>query len=289
MTRQPSRAFTLVELLVVIAIIGILVALLLPAVQAAREAARRMSCVNNLTQLVLAIQGYESSYRVYPPGTVNPQGPIMSVSEGMHHNWLTKVLPYMEDETTYNHIDFSVSVYDPKNEPVRKVRISLAVCPSDPGMSRDHSVSSYAAVHHDVEAPIDVDQHGVFFLNSAVRYEQVSDGAAYTLFLGEKLIDSQRDLGWMSGTRWTLRNTGRPINTTSISQGQNQGSRFQSLAIDPIDDNDPSAVGGFASYHPGGMNAGFGDGHVGFVTGNLDLEVLQQLGHRADGQLRKEF
>lgn len=287
MTRQPARAFTLVELLVVIAIIGILVALLLPAVQAAREAARRMSCVNNLTQLMLAVQGYESAFRVYPPGTSNPSGPVMSVPEGLHHNWFCHILPYMEDMTTYSHIDFTVSVYDAKNAPVRRVPINLGMCPSDPGVPREVACTSYAGVHHNAEAPINVDQNGVFFLNSAVTYESITDGTAFTMFLGEKMVDSNRDLGWMSGTRWTLRNTGRPINQTLPS---NSGVRPRGpVALDPLDENDPAAVGGFGSYHPGGMNAGFGDGHVGFISANLDDEALRQMGHRSDGELRKEF
>src|SRR5512135_1769133 len=99
------RGFTLVELLVVIAIIGVLVALLLPAVQAAREAARRSSCVNNLTQLILAAQNYESSYRVYPPGTIDKSGPIANVAEGYHHNWLSQILPFIEERNTFQHID----------------------------------------------------------------------------------------------------------------------------------------------------------------------------------------
>lgn len=82
MRRSALRAFTLVELLVVIAIIGILVALLLPAVQAAREAARRISCVNNLTQLIMAVQNYQHAFRAYPPGTLNPTGPIVDQANG---------------------------------------------------------------------------------------------------------------------------------------------------------------------------------------------------------------
>ena len=96
MNKQNCRGFTLVELLVVIAIIGILIALLLPAVQAAREAARRTQCTNNMAQLGLALQNYDAAYETLPPGVVNPEGPIRSAPQGYHMSWLVQLLPYIE-------------------------------------------------------------------------------------------------------------------------------------------------------------------------------------------------
>ncbi len=87
---RRRTAFTLIELLVVIAIISVLIALLLPAVQAAREAARRVQCVNNLMQLGIALHNYESSYEVLPPGSVNPTGPILNVPKGYHFSWMVQ-------------------------------------------------------------------------------------------------------------------------------------------------------------------------------------------------------
>jgi prepilin-type N-terminal cleavage/methylation domain-containing protein/prepilin-type processing-associated H-X9-DG protein len=278
MKLKRNEAFTLVELLVVIAIIGILVALLLPAVQAAREAARRMSCTNNLTQLAIAVQGYESAFRVYPPGTIDESGPIVNVAQGYHHNWLGKLLPYMEEQNTYQHIDFSVGVYDEKNKPVREVAISLHFCPSDPYANGEKNATSYAGLHHDLNQPIDTTNNGVFFLNTALDYEQISDGSSQTIFIGEKFADRQRDLGWMSGTRATLRNTGTPLNA---GKQKNWGGS----PPETEDVSDPLAVGGFGSYHPGGGNFAFGDGHVGYLSQNLDVLTYQQLGHRADGKL----
>src|SRR5881275_2054172 len=104
-TRQKARAFTLVELLVVIAIIGILVALLLPAVQAAREAARRVSCVNNVTQLGLSLHNYEFHFESLPAGVTNPEGPIRNEPQGNHTSWIVKILPYMEQNALYRHFD----------------------------------------------------------------------------------------------------------------------------------------------------------------------------------------
>lgn len=280
MKRQPSAGFTLVELLVVIAIIGILVALLLPAVQAAREAARRMQCMNNLSQLAIAFQGYESTYRVYPAGTLDKEGPIVNVAEGYHHNWLAKLLPYMEEQTTYNHIDFSVSVYDEMNQPVREVEIQLHACPSDPGAYSGANSTSYAGCHHDLSAPIDATNNGVFFLNSSIGYDDITDGSSHTIFIGEKVSNQETDLGWMSGTRWTLRNTGTPLNTD-----RHRGRRQPNDDPDDPGATDAKFVGGFSSYHPGGGQFAFGDGHVGFLPENTDADVYQQLGHRADGKL----
>src|SRR5687768_8188062 len=153
------RAFTLVELLVVIAIIGVLVALLLPAVQAAREAARRTSCLNNLTQLGIALHNYEFHHETLPPGSTNPDGPIRSEAEGIHVSWIVKVLPYIEQNAMSNKFDQSAGAYDEKNAEVRAAEMDVIECPSDPGLflNENDTVahSSYAGCHHDVEVPID--------------------------------------------------------------------------------------------------------------------------------------
>ena len=210
------HGFTLVELLVVIAIIGILIGMMLPAVQAARESARRSQCTSNLAQLILAVHSYESAHGVYPPGTVNDKGPIRNEPKGLHHNWIVHILPYIEEGNAYHQIDQSASVYAPKNAPVRQLTIPLLQCPSEAAQTWNGSgASSYAGSHHDVEAPIDVDNNGVFFLNSRLGYDDIRDGTSHTIFLAEKRLDWS-DLGWMSGTRATLRNTGTPINATGV-------------------------------------------------------------------------
>jgi prepilin-type N-terminal cleavage/methylation domain-containing protein/prepilin-type processing-associated H-X9-DG protein len=320
-SRSRGRAFTLVELLVVIAIIGILVALLLPAIQACREAARRTQCQNNLCQLAVATQNYNSAWGLYPPGTLEPKGPIQNHAQGYHHSWLTQLLPYLEHKNAFNEIDRTVGVYDPKNAPVRVLTINLLLCPSNAASAGGYS--SYAAVHHDSEAPIDTNNNGVFFLNSRIRYDDITDGSAYTLFQGEKIIEPG-DLGWMSGTRATLRNTGLGVNVTGITGGR---ANFAQQGLDdpaamlpggampmnlaplgsggsapPTPPEKPDAapaakplppgpvlpVGGFASVHPGGSLFAFGDGHVSFVSSSLSPKVYQALGSRADGQLLNE-
>ncbi len=308
MNRQayPLRlAFTLVELLVVIAIIGILVSLLLPAVQAAREAARRTQCVNNVAQLILAVHNYEMAFERFPPGTLNAQGPISNTSNGYHHNWIGHILPYLEQYNTAKAIDRSVSVYHTNNNPPRAIAIPVLRCPSDSGGSA-FPASNYAGVHHDTEAPIDVTNNGVFFLNSGVRYDDITDGLSQTVFIAEKAIDPN-DLGWMSGTRATLRNSGTILGAAvpgvavpASPVADEEEDSFAGDAEEAEEENEgdsddgesdegdvvsPAAqaalvVGGFGSNHRGGFNVAFGDGSVRYMS-----IVPPQLAHRADGQL----
>ena len=139
----------------------------------------------------------------------------MNTTAGYHHNWIEHILPYMEEQNAFNAIDQSVSVYDPKNAPVIAHMPRWLMCPSN-GAGR--GFACYAACHHDKEKSIDTRDKGVFFLNSGVRYEDITDGSSHTLFVGEKLPDAW-DLNWLSGTRATLRNTGVPINWLTPRNG----------------------------------------------------------------------
>jgi prepilin-type N-terminal cleavage/methylation domain-containing protein len=209
MKRHQHRAFTLVELLVVIAIIGILVSLLLPAVQASREMARRSQCTNQLRQLILGVHNYERAQERFPSGTVNDEGPIKNVPPGHHISWMARILPFIEETSAYNQLDPSLSAYHRKNDRVRQMSIDPFICPSD--ANDVWALSSYAGCHNDQEAPIDTTNNGVFFLNSQVTYDDLKDGAAHTLLIGEKRTDMETDLGWLSGTPATLRNVGSPL------------------------------------------------------------------------------
>lgn len=133
------RGFTLIELLVVITIIGILMGLMIPAVQATREAAHRLTCINHLSRIGLALQNYESAQGVLPPGTVEPKGPIHNVAKGNHISWLVQLLPYIDEMNTFKHVDFAGGAYSEKNAPVQTLHIELLVCPSQPARPRMQS------------------------------------------------------------------------------------------------------------------------------------------------------
>ncbi|HTU27331.1 MAG TPA: DUF1559 domain-containing protein [Pirellulales bacterium] len=342
-----ARGFTLVELLVVIAIISVMMATLLPAVNGMREAARRSTCENKMARLMIALADYQSANESLPPGVLNPGGPIRSEATGSHHGWLEQVLPYLDEDNIYRHIDFSVSIYQPQNTPVRRLRPAEFVCPSE--TNDDLPASSYAGCHNEVEAPIDDDNHGVLFLNSKISSDDIPDGAGHTIFVGEKIV-SPNDLGWMSGTRATLRNTGHPINpfwpthlartpaappaaetqppaaegeqsprdnprdeepaeaekeAEGEKQPEGQAPAAENMATDakseataddaakptaeateiPALEDNPLFVGGFSSYHPTGAVFGLGDGSVHFIVDEIDPQLFQWLGNRADGSL----
>ena len=271
------NGFTLVELLVVIAIIGTLVGLLLPAVQAAREAARRCSCANNLTQLGLALHNHEFSQEAFPAGVTDDVGPIRSVAEGKHIGWIVRLLPYIEQQMLARNVDESAGAYAEANLPVRRARIQVLTCPSYPlplanreGPEVGHS--TYAGCHASRETPIDAGNDGVLFLNSRIRFGDIEDGSSNTLLLGEHFLLPD-DLGWMSGTRATLRNSSR------IEEIE----RSDAAAEKPAPD--PTFVGGFGAYHPGGIQVSMADGATRFVARSTSPDVLRQLGARSDGEL----
>lgn len=286
---RHHKGFTLVELLVVIAIIGILVGLLLPAVQAAREAARRCHCMNNITQLGLAVHHYEFSTEHLPAGATNPDGPIRSAESGEHISWVVRILPFIEQHALYNHFDISAGAYAAANREARQQTISTMHCPSYPGNYHRQGdqtpvviSGNYAGCHHDVEAPIDADNNGLLFLNSDIRFSQIPDGSSQTILLGE-CFPFENDLGWASGTRATLRNTGGLVNGASSPRA-----RWQQVPADeeqPDPSTEPLFVGGFSSSHPGGALFSFGDGSTRFLSETTDPELFRRYGNRRDGEL----
>ena len=312
-----KRGFTLIELLVVIAIIAILIALLLPAVQQAREAARRISCKNNLMQMGIAVHNYEMQWGAYPLGTANETGPIKNEPVGYHISWMARILPFIEQQNAYDRLDFQYGAYASQNAVVRHHDVSLFHCPSS--VSDGVTGTNYAASHHHDEAPIAEDNTGMFVLNRAILFEDVKDGLSNTLMIGELMNYSNysevESLGWLSGTRSTHRNTGTNINGTvsgitytnvHIEAGEDpllyvvfdperEGDSAQESFVDeesledeqisllPADDPQLLYVGGFGSEHRGGAQFVMGDGAVKFLSENIDPNVFKALAHRADG------
>ena len=289
---QQIRGFTLIELLVVIAIIAILIALLLPAVQQAREAARRTQCKNNLMQIGLALHNYEMAFEMLPPGCVNETGPIRNIEEGYHMSWIVQILPSMEQASLFGQMNFDVSAYAATNGGFRPMVIPTLTCPSDwqQQVSQGNqtlAMNNYAACFGGENVPIDLKNNGVMFLNSSVGFRQIRDGASNTIMVGEKCVtEDANELGWMSGTKSTLRNTGVAINKGWDVGGDAPGAARFRKALPPPSDTDTS---GYSSYHTGGSQVVLADGAVRFLSENINLPIYANLGNRADMEFTGEF
>jgi prepilin-type N-terminal cleavage/methylation domain-containing protein/prepilin-type processing-associated H-X9-DG protein len=268
------KAFTLVELLVVIAIMGMLIAMILPVLMSTHEMSRRMQCRNNLTQIALALEDYHAYFHTFPPGTTALSGPVQSLPDDLHHSWLVRLLPQLDKPNLYEAIDFGETVYSKANASARAVPVSEFLCPSDDADLFRIPPSSYAGSHHHVESPIDKDNTGVLFLNIAIGADQLVDGRAQTIAAGEK-IWQPGDLGWTSGTKATLRNTGHPLRDPP----PNPNLPKEAMPQAP----ERTFVGGFRSRHPGRVNFLFADGVVQSLENEIDQKVLQSLANRADG------
>ena len=233
--------------------------------------------------MILATHSYQASHGVLPSGCVDAGGPLADVDEKNRMSWITSMLPYAEQNGVYNAIDFEHGVFDVQNQTAKASTMSMLVCPSS-GIKRQlttafswtvaappglEGLSSYAGCHHDVEAPIDVDNHGVFFRNSRIRPIDVTDGLSQTIYIGEVAYPSK--LGWMSGSRSTLRNTGHPINQVEAEASANA-------------ELPKGFVGGFGSRHEGGSIFAFGDGSARFIKESIDPAVYRLLGNRCDGE-----
>jgi prepilin-type N-terminal cleavage/methylation domain-containing protein len=265
------RGFTLIELIVVVSVVLVLISLLLPAVQQAREGARRLHCRNNLMQIGLALRNYEAAHECLPPGSVDPNRPIQNDGKGYNFGWTVQILPELDQPNLYAAFDFSVGVYDKANTTATAAVPTVFHCPSSPG------AALYAGCYHHVETPIDVDNSGVLFLNSSIRREDLRDGASQTIFVGE--AGGAAGMSWASGTSDTLRNTGAPINSLGLTAPGG------AAPIPIVAGRGLPVVGGFNSAHASGANFVFGDGAVHYIGRNVSTKILQQLGHRADGEL----
>ena len=205
-SKRRVRGFTLVELLVVIAIIGILVALLLPAIQAAREAARRSSCINNLRQMGLAMLNYESSYKVFPPSDVLvPDTKTGLLTKSLSLSVHARLLPFVEESALRSLVNFSVSYNDNANKPARDTRVAMFLCPSDggdyalaihptKGAATSYQANQGSGVVWSIPSnPSDPNYalwppNGVLIRNGGVKAGDVIDGLSHTAAFAERLI-----------------------------------------------------------------------------------------------------
>ncbi|MDG2104868.1 MAG: DUF1559 domain-containing protein [Pirellulaceae bacterium] len=304
--RQSFKAFTLIELLVVIAIIGILVSLLLPAVQQVRESARRIQCANQLKQMVLGTLNYESANRKFPPGFTFPYNTM----------WSAMILPHIEQGNLYSQIDVEGDWTASPNREALGVALDIFLCPSasivpvqfDESMGNDRVNSCYLAVSsglRDREAgelpwcgmgkyqgyP---ESDGVFFVNSKTRAAEITDGLSNTLVLGESIPDQefldvdfagnvQKVDHWILGSN-EMNDVPPPANSNEISECLGSTAvpiNSLDIADAPIDFKELC----FGSAHISGVNMGFADGHITFLSDQVDAQVYSAMGTRAGAEV----
>lgn len=268
---RSSSGFTLIELLVVVTVIGLLIALLLPAVQAAREAARRTQCLNNLRQHGLALNNYASAVEAFPIGCLSWNAPPGGAAPGWA--WAAAVLPQLEQTTLYHALNVELAVDAPHNASVRIASLSVYTCPSDYGPRAFTSTSAIAGVLREVAttgyaASQGTDGgagggDGMFRVNRPVRPKDVRDGLSNTLAIGERA-------SFIVANAWTGalgdgRGTDQILARTST--------KGQAPAIPS-----PTTFGGA---HPGITHFAMADGSARGVRSNVAADVLRALATRA--------
>ena len=312
-----GRAFTLIELLVVIFIISVLIGLLLPAVQQAREAARRTQCRNNLKQLGLALQNYHDAYNVLPPGSIahasvragNVQcgftNTVYRPKQG-HRAWRACLLPFIEQAPLFAQInsnygcrpDFANPGYQGtagqnSNAELMRFAIQGFICPSAQYLIHEFAPGKIGHPTHYVGnggvsdgstvcgSGVSTPQfgNGIFSINSATRLAHVTDGTSNTVAVGE--IADPWPFNWMEGSSATA--SGHPWQTYS-----NGGWRTSFLPP-----NSPLSPTGmlhsFGSFHKGLVFFVFADGHVSPITENVDKSVYDALFTKSGGEVISEF
>ena len=275
-------AFSLVELLVVIAILGILVALLLPAVQSAREAARRMQCSNNLRQIALAVENYHDTHRFLPPGASDPS---LAGASGF-----AAILPFLEQAALYQLYDFSRGNSDPANLQAVSQRIKTYLCPSCVFLrqvplegcdANRRAPGTYAFSTSTGDPWVESDGAIVNGRTPLTRLASITDGTSNTLLAGEShwafrdyLFTSGPCAGQVRGgfTYWS---SPYPLSTMFSSRGPFNP---QSLG------GDTRRLHNFRSNHPAGVNMALVDGAVRFVAETIDHAVLDAAVTRDGGE-----
>ena len=288
--REQRDGFTLVELLVVIAIIAMLVTLLLPAVNSAREAARRTQCINNLRQVGLAVIVHtDRSNGVLPMGR-----------DDTHHfavSWAFRLLPAVEEQAIFDAFVSGVKVEDPRNAAAMRTPVSVFVCPSRraPEANRDFDNDDSPSQTRGVAAPGDYcanagpfaqygnggeknpSESGAMYTHSEVKLRQVEDGTAYTLVVGERYVPSLNAITPRKGFEHY------DLGDTAFFSGDNPWTIFGATASGFPSGPFDSAIDKFGSEHVGIAQFVFLDGHVEPLDYSISATVLHSLGVIADG------
>jgi prepilin-type N-terminal cleavage/methylation domain-containing protein len=293
--RARADGFTLVELLVVIAIIGVLIALLLPAIQSAREAARRTACSNNTKQVGLAIASYQLAKGVFPASNSSELPASASTSDWQffrNHSWASVILPYAEEKSLHQLIDFSKSSLNKANASAASTIVRMYRCPSyaGPDFTTDaHYANFYPgnrfAIGNYVSfAASDVDHlfgvakpEGVIFPLSAIRPRDVTDGLSKTILIAESREEKLRV--WIDGiiaanTALRFSSNGDPDVASQISLNANPYYDYEGIV----------SLYGPSSMHPGGALHLAGDGSVHFVRDTVSAAIYVALCTRAGGE-----
>lgn len=301
MSHVHKKGFTLVELLVVIAIIGILIALLLPAVQAAREAARRSQCTNNMKQIGLALHNYHDANKRFPAGFTYRGG-----SGQCNYGWCVAIMPYMEQQAFYDQLDPGgiplyqryVSGATAADKALLQQKFGALRCPSDTGKDLANSINFGSNDYFDVALTNYVasagyggyptttnDSRGVFYGNSWNRFADITDGTTNTFAAGERCY-GQPGSGSHHQHAATWVGVGRNNSYGADATLRTLARNSFVLNFDYAEAGQPQNMGkGCASYHPGGANYLLCDGSVHFLSETTDrANVIQWLSLREDGR-----
>jgi len=311
LNKKSRRGFSLIELLVVIAIIGILIGLLLPAVQKVREAASRTACTNNLKQLGLGMQNYHTANDTFPPAYVN-NGPWPPTIFSFTHGWASLLLPFIEQQTLYERYHKEVPLYHPLNQDVMTRHLRIFQCPSTPEQDRFTEVGPFKvfgtrAACGDYAATVGVrdglvseggDRRGALTHTPTpalgftptpkqTRLTDIVDGTSNTILLAE---DAGRPRLWRAGVRDSAADVleGGPWNhykggITLFGSTPDGTAKPGPCALNCNNDGEVFA------FHPGGASAVFADGSVRFLRAGMDIRVLAGLITRAGGEVVPDF
>jgi prepilin-type N-terminal cleavage/methylation domain-containing protein/prepilin-type processing-associated H-X9-DG protein len=311
--RVRARGFTLIELLVVISIIGLLFALLLPALQVSREQARRSSCANNLKQIGLAFASYHEAHGGFPPGYITLWDQFNKYEFGPGWGWGAMILPHLEQQNLSNSITYERTINDPANATVRFTTLSVYTCPTDnaPKTWTATVGSSWfaAGVLYNVQDPIcdvassnyvgmfgisepGVDGEGVLSRNTSVSVREITDGTSSTLLAGERctnLIAGRGNATWTgsvpNGVLWSC--VPDPFDPDGGVCRKEDGSGMTlGHTGEGHGPGDPYAeVNQFVSRHSKGAYFTYCDGHVGYLRNEMNYQTYKALSTRAGGEV----